>query len=186
MDCKRLCRYNNSITTQTMGINAIKGGQSIMVTVESLVYGAQRSNTTLDESSVARYLHFGIPTSLSTSKAPEWLHSVENEILDLLNLAEGWDGELAYPISPVAANKALKLAHQIKRSHPILPHPTVIPTVDGGVALEWYTKTHYIDFTVEAEAIYISYGDRIADIEWEGPLHAAPIPPEDFLRRHCW
>lgn len=168
-----------------MGINTIKGAQSIMALVESPVFGAKPSNTTLDELSVPQHVYFGIPTSLSR-KAPEWLHSVENEILDLLNLGEGWDGELAYPISPEAAGRALTLAHRIKRLHPDLPHPTVIPTIDGGVALEWYTKTHYIDFTVEAEIIYVSYGDRIADIEWEGPLGSSPIPPEIFLREHRW
>ena len=156
-----------------------------MALVESPVFGAKPSNTTLDELSVPQNVYFGIPTSLSR-KAPEWLHSVENEILDLLNLGEGWDGELAYPISPEAAGRALTLAHRIKRLHPELPHPTVIPTIDGGVALEWYTKTHYIDFTVEAEIIYVSYGDRTADIEWEGPLGSSPIPPEIFLREHRW
>ena len=156
-----------------------------MVLVESPVFGAKLSNTTLNELSVPRPVYFGIPTSLSR-KAPEWLHSVANEILDLLNLGEGWDGELAYPISPEAASRAVKLAHRIKEFHPELPHPTVIPTVDGGVALEWYTKTHYIDFTVEAEIVYVSYGDRTADIEWEGPLGSSPIPPEIFLMEHRW
>ena len=156
-----------------------------MALVEPLFYGARPSNTTLDELSVPQHVYFGIPTSLPR-RAPEWLHSVKNEIIDLLNLDEGWDGELAYPISPKAAGRAFELAYRIKKLHPDLPHPTVIPTVDGGVALEWYTRTHYIDFTVEAEAIYVSYGDKSADIEWEGPLDSSPISLAMFLTEHRW
>lgn len=118
-------------------------------------------------------------------KAPQWRHSVDTAILDLLDLAEGWDGEFAYRIMPEAVDQSRKLADAIGKLCLDLPHPTVTPTIDGKVALEWYTKTHSINFTI-GRTIDVFYRDEAVDNEWEGPLDLSPVPPEVFLSEHHW
>lgn len=155
-----------------------------MALAEPPVYGAKPSSITTDELAIPRQAYFGVPTSF-VAKTPPWRHSIDNKIFDLLDLAEGWDGEFAYQIMPEAVHNARKLADVIGQSYPDLPRPTITPTIDGKVFLEWYTMTHSISFTV-GRTIDVFYIDEAMEIEWEGPLELSPVPPGVFLREHHW
>lgn len=171
-----------------MGASYHAGRQSVMALAESPVYGAKPSNITTDRlfasQPIPQQSYFGVPTSFIT-KTPPWRHSVDNKIFDLLDLAEGWDGEFAYRIMPEAVYNSRKLAYIIGQYYPDLPHPTITPTIDGKVVLEWYTITHSISFII-GRTIDIFYRDEAVEIEWEGPLDLSPVHPGVFLREHCW
>lgn len=172
------------MSASAMGASYHAGRQSVVALAESSVYGAKPSNITTDRLSIPQQSYFGVPTSFVT-KTPPWRHSVDNKIFDLLDLAEGWDGEFAYPIMPEAVYNSRKLAYIIGRYYPDLPHPTITPTIDGKVVLEWYTTSHSISFIV-GRTIDIFYRDEAVEIEWEGPLDLSPVHPGAFLREHYW
>ncbi len=145
----------------------------------------QTNGATKYEPDTYQYTYFGSPIS-HTQRISDWLRLTSSEIKELLLLGRGWDGVAAYPIAPAAVNNAQRLAQKIGQIAPNLPRPTITPTIDGQVVLEWHTDTHYVDFTVGSKAVIVFYNDEAEGIEWEGPLDEAPINLKVFLSEHCW
>ncbi len=85
----------------------------------------------------------------------------------LLALADGWDGHGA----AAPSRQALTLASQFLAALTAAPFPDVMPSVDGGVILEW--EGDEVDLVIEIlgtrqSTVYVRRGD----IEEEGPLSA--------------
>ena len=156
-----------------------------MTLIESAVFGAASPASSLDESALTlQRMHFSIPGSLA--QQPSWIHAVDIEIKELLLLSEGWDGTAAYPVSTEAVNDARRLAAEICDALPALRHPTVTPSIDGGVVLEWHSPNRHIDFTVGRESIEVFYEDDEQGLDWDGPLPDSPLNPLTFLAAHNW
>ena len=156
-----------------------------MTPVESAVFGVASPASSLDESALTlQRMHFAIPGSLAPQSP--WIHEVDIEIKELLLLAEGWDGTAAYPVSTVAVGDARNLAAEICGALPALRRPTVTPSIDGRVVLEWHSPGRHIDFTIGRDSIEVFYEDEEQGLDWEGPLPHAPLDPLTFLAGHSW
>ena len=156
-----------------------------MTLVEPAVFGAASPASSLDESAlILQRIHFAIPGSLAPQ--PSWIHTVDAEIKDLLLLSEGWDGAAAYAVSTEAVSGARRLAAEICEALPALRHPTVTPSIDGCVVLEWHSPDRHIDFTVGRESIEVFYEDDEQGLDWDGPLLSSPLNPLAFLAAHSW
>ena len=123
-----------------------------------------------------------VPGSLAPQ--PSWIRAVKSEIRELLLLSEGWDGAAAYPGSAEAVGGTRRLAAEIYLAWPALRHPTVTPSIDGRVVLEWHSSNRHIDFTVGRESIEVFYQDDEQDLEWDGPLLDSPLDPLTVLAAH--
>ena len=73
----------------------------------------------------------GVPIPQSFEK------SVEG-VVDLLGLQEGWNSYSAKPIRHGNAVRAVEVLFELLGSR--TPPPIVVPTVRGGIQLEWHTK----------------------------------------------
>lgn len=156
-----------------------------MTLAEPSVFGAAPLASSLDESAlVLQRMHFAIPGSLAAPRS--WIHEVDIEIKELLLLSEGWDGIVAYPVSPAAIGAARDLAAEICGALPALRRPTVTPSIDGRVVLEWHSPGRHIDFTVGRDSIEVFYEDEEQGLDWEGPLPNAPLNPVTLLAGHNW
>ena len=156
-----------------------------MTLAEPAVFGAASSASSLDESALSlQRMYFAIPDS--RAPRPSWLHRVDIEIKELLLLPEGWDGVAAYLVSAEAVSGARRLAATISEALPRLRRPTVTPSIDGRVVLEWHSPGRHIDFTVGRESIVVFYEDGEQVLDWEGPLSDSPIDPLFFLASHGW
>lgn len=156
-----------------------------MTLVEPAVFGAAPSASSLDESALTlQRMHFAIPGSLAPPSS--WIHAVDIEIKELLLLPEGWDGAAAFPVSVEAVTSARSLAAEICDALPGLRHPTVTPSIDGRVVLEWHSPIRHIDFTVGRGSIEVFYEDDGQGLGWEGPLADSPLDPLTLLAAHSW
>ncbi len=156
-----------------------------MTLVESAVFGAASPASSLDESALTlQRMHFAIPGSLAPQSS--WIAAVDIEIKELLLLSEGWDGIAAYPVSTEAVDGARRLAARICHAVPGLRRPTVTPSIDGRVVLEWHTANCHIDFTVGRESVEVFYEDDARGLDWDGPLPESPHDPRAFLAAHSW
>lgn len=154
-----------------------------MTIVESAVFGAASPASSLDESELTlRRMHFAIPGSLAPQSS--WIHAVDIEIKELLLLSEGWDGIAAYPVSVEAVSDARRLAAQISEALPALRQPTVTPSIDGCVVLEWHSPSRHFDFTVGRASIEVFYEDDERGLAWDGPLPDSPLEPLTLLALH--
>jgi len=64
----------------------------------------------------------------------EWRAAVRSQLESILRLETGWDSYGAPSISPVAAEHAMQLLASATPSR----RPSVVPTSNGGVQLEWH------------------------------------------------
>ena len=67
---------------------------------------------------------------------PPWLQPTVDALKRLLELHEGWDSYGGRPVASAAATDALILL--LETMEPETPAPVVVPTVRGGVQLEWH------------------------------------------------
>jgi hypothetical protein len=89
---------------------------------------------------------------------PSWLPSVRAALEDLRVLRKDWDSYGAAPVSPVMIGAAYELLQQIAPAK--VPMPSIVPTSDGSVQIEWHT--HGIDLEVRllsAARISVAFED---------------------------
>jgi len=110
----------------------------------------------------------GTKLTLKTEgEEPEWLMPVLSALSELLALATNWDSYGAPSVDPRSVASALEALSWVMRSDTIVP--TVVPTVQGGVQVEWHTRG--IDLEIEVSPLgraYVYFYDRQDDAQWEG------------------
>ena len=79
-----------------------------------------------------------ISSYMMSSPFPDWLEKAKVQVEDLGRLQPGWDSYNARPISAIARTAAYGLLGQL--SSPRTPEPTLVPTSDGSVQIEWHTR----------------------------------------------
>ncbi|MGH7924591.1 MAG: hypothetical protein ACREQH_08385 [Candidatus Binatus sp.] len=98
-----------------------------------------------------------------------WLHSIRQNIGELLDLSDNWDSYGAVAIRPEFAASALGLLQSIMDSETLVP--SVVPTNLGGIQIEWHAKG--IDLEIEVEStsrISVWYEDDRTGVSWEEEL----------------
>ena len=88
-------------------------------------------------------------------------------LLGLLRLEFNWDSYGALTVSPRAVCAALRfLARELPAGAPL---PSFVPTVDGGIQLEWHVGGIDIElrFTEDSERVYAFYEHAVIGFEWE-------------------
>jgi hypothetical protein len=113
-----------------------------------------------------------------------WSHDVCIEIKELSLLSRGWDGDVANSISTSAIDLSRQIAIQVANLIPEVMRPSVIPTVNGGVALEWHTALAHLEIVVEGQKVDVFYSVTDPPDEWEGSLDEARVNPAAILQRH--
>jgi hypothetical protein len=76
--------------------------------------------------------------SLSSRTAPRWLNKVLKEVDALRYLERNWDSYGAPRVNRPSLVEAAGLLRELAR--PRTPAPSVVPTSDGSVQLEWHTR----------------------------------------------
>lgn len=96
-----------------------------------------------------------------------WLRDVAPRMDQLSALAPGWDSHRARPLDRQVLRDVWMVLERLAEMVPIAP--AVVPTVSGGVALEWHRGDIDLEIEFNGRTILASYEDA-AGIEAEGPL----------------
>ena len=78
---------------------------------------------------------------------PKWLTTTVERMNELLELQPNWDSYGARCVEKHAVETALEILGTVMR--PNTSPPTVVPTVEGGIQLEWHQN--HIDLEVEVK-----------------------------------
>ncbi len=78
-----------------------------------------------------------LPAAETALSLHSFVKSIE-QVVDLLDLPEGWNSYAAKPIEPRNAVRAVELLFQLKEIG--APPPVVVPTAPGGIQLEWHAN----------------------------------------------
>lgn len=84
--------------------------------------------------------------------APPWIFQVLPRLKHLLTLGPNWDSYGARPIEPMAVFEAIYFLHAAMpcQGQP----PQIVPTVSGGLQLEWHTGVADLEVEVDAQGRY--------------------------------
>ena len=130
----------------------------------------------------------GIPADLHDLPAAETASSLHSfvksvkQVVDLLDLPEGWNSYSAKPIEPRNAVRAVELLFQLKETG--APPPIVVPTAPGGIQLEWHANGVDIEVYINSPneitffAEHLESGDSV-----EQPMDADAHELRSWVRR---
>ena len=113
---------------------------------------------------------------------PPWGETIRRQLRQLLELSPNWNSYSAHSVDPVLADAAWDLLSSLARDD--TPAPAVIPTVRGGVQLEWHLRQ--IDLEIEflvPQQCAILFEDMRAGECWEKELNVGAIELRDVLAR---
>lgn len=100
------------------------------------------------------------------SDAPDWLAPTAQVLADLLHLPSGWDSYAARPVTTSHVEAALQVLWSVIRRD--TPAPTVVPTNQGGVQLEWHTGGIDLEIeTLSKRRFLVSFEEAGTATEWE-------------------
>jgi hypothetical protein len=107
---------------------------------------------------------------------PAWVNSAIERLIHLSELPAGWDSRRAAPIERAAMVGALRIMAEVMEQDG--PLPAIVPTVDGGVLLEWHRAGLEMEIEVEPTGeAYVMFqtaeGSRTWDGTWESCRSAA-------------
>ena len=114
----------------------------------------------------------GLPTG---APSPEWLEQNEATLEELLKLPANWNSYGAAPIRPDAVEAARDVLGKIVRSD--TPPPAVVPTVRGGIQLEWHTQGIDLEIEIpEPGQFHVWYEDPQEEIELQHHASLSQLP----------
>lgn len=108
--------------------------------------------------------------------------AVEVQLLELSALRRGWDSYGALPPTPTAITRAGWVVQRL-RDEGVVP-PTVAPSTDGGVRVEWGDTDRELTIEVGPHGEISTYCfDATENLEYEGPLTDPENPWARVLSR---
>jgi hypothetical protein len=103
-----------------------------------------------------------------------WLEATLESLERLLTLLPGWDSYGAKAVDPVCAWAAWHLLTAVLREDS--PAPAMVPTVRGGVQLEWHVNGVDLEIEVGASRRYhVSFEDNTTGKAWEKELTGSEV-----------
>lgn len=113
---------------------------------------------------------------------PAWLAQSAERMNELLQLPRGWNSHKARPTEPRAATAALELLGRIMI--PGLTPPQIVPTVHGGVQLEWHVRGLDVEIEVAPDGLFTaSLDDTRVGNEIHVPVTADPASLLELVTR---
>ena len=100
----------------------------------------------------------------------EWIEAISDHLSELSMLQRGWDDESGLPIDPSLIETVFKfVSSDLVRD--LKFKPEIVPTIDGGLTMEWHTDAVdlIIEPSTESEAS-LYYRDSESNEEVEAPL----------------
>jgi len=81
-----------------------------------------------------------------------WVYAFER-FTECLDLSYNWDGEGARPPSLAAMTTAKIVAYALQ-AHNVIGPDRVVPTLNGGLQMEWFTEKEYIEVEILSDGLY--------------------------------
>lgn len=116
------------------------------------------------ERALRAYELFDISSQLISSPHPAWFADLRSRLEELSKLQPNWNSYGARPIAPAALGAVFGLLYQLARSS--TPRPTIVPTSDGSVQVEWHTRGIDLEIRVASPSRFlVSFEDMQGDME---------------------
>ena len=125
------------------------------------------------------------PATTSVSSEPDspvWFEPTVAAAMFVRRLPENWDHRGARRVSVEVIRRAVSLLATTATYY--TPAPDLVPTVNGGLQLEWHRSRMDIELEIRPDlSAELYWRDRLSELEGEEPVwHARPVRLEAVLR----
>jgi len=98
-----------------------------------------------------------------------WLDEVEERLKTLFALPANWNSRGARPFTAQAVRSGLVVLANVMSREALLP--TIVPTVRGGLQLEWHAGGIDLEIRVDhSGGVEVAFEDTKDETEWDEPL----------------
>jgi hypothetical protein len=102
-----------------------------------------------------------------------WIPQTIDRLTQLSRLQQNWDSYGAFPVSPQAIALAIQVMSNVMTDR--TPMPTIVPTTDRGIQLEWHLAGIDMEVEIRSDGILsVLYEDAVNQETWEGDLVFIP------------
>ena len=146
----------------------------------STMTGRTMTGRTLQVGKAVTYTHPQMRITVG-GDAPDWIHSTVRSTIGLLSLGENWDSRGARAVSPRSVEEVVRLLHRTAELP--LPRPSVVPTCDGRIQVEWHTQG--VDLEIESlgmDRFRLYFCNDAEGVETEIDLTSESIAKDMHLR----
>lgn len=106
-------------------------------------------------------------TALTGQRGP-WIEEAADRLAELAELGPGWDGHGGHEPEFSYISQAIEFLSSVMR--PTTPTPSIVPTSDGGLQLEWHRAGLDVEILFSPEEDPVLYiHERATEEEWEVP-----------------
>ena len=98
-----------------------------------------------------------------------WKSTVGAQLKALQSLESGWDSYHARVIDLCVIERTKTLVDRLAR--PGVPVPSVVPTVNGTVQLEWHTTSFDAEIETLDERVFSLFVQQVGEPLWEGTVN---------------
>lgn len=143
------------------------------------------ASATMDQGPPDRWMEFEFPFGrqriLIAAKQiePRWLYPILQSLREFSKLSAGWDSYGAKPVRIEAAVAVLRIA-ATRLGEETVP-PTVVPTPDGGLQMEWHGRQQHLEIQVGPDGAASAYYENATTGETQ-ELN----PVSDWPRISAW
>lgn len=114
-------------------------------------------------------------------RPPSWLLEFARRINQFEFLGPNWNSYGSRAVDPQSIVSALRALASIM--HEDRPTPTVVPTVEGNLQLEWHLGGMDLEVVVEPRGPRYAYFADASGFEWEGEVSSDPNDLMQFVAR---
>jgi len=113
---------------------------------------------------------------------PPWFEPVISKVQQLLKLAPNWDSYDALPVKLHSAAAAIRFLGWAMQENTV--RPSLIPTVEGNITLEWHTHGLDLEITVSPDGpSYLSFENQRTGEVIEKPVSSESNVLGDVVRK---
>jgi hypothetical protein len=146
----------------------------------STMTGRTMRGRTLQVGTAVTYTHPQLKIAVG-GDAPDWIHSTVRSTIGLLSLGENWDSRGARAVSRKSVEEVVRFLHRTAELS--LPRPSVVPTCDGRIQVEWHTQG--VDLEIESlgmDRFRLYFCNDAEGVETEIDLTSESIAKDMHLR----
>ena len=107
--------------------------------------------------------------NVNDDNTPAWMASVTERLNKLLSLPKNWDSYGAQPITRDAVDRVVAVLDSLASSS--TPTPSVGPTPEGGVQIEWHERGIDLELRSDSDGrLYAFFQNADPDLTWDDEL----------------
>lgn len=113
---------------------------------------------------------------------PSWLPTTAQRLSTVMRLSDNWDSQGAPAVTPALLEPVVNVLSASASDG--TPAPQVVPTIYGGLQLEWHVNGINLEIEFESQTeVVVVFEDHLTGEEFDGQYSPFSLPVQQAIRR---